>query len=96
MNLNQIWNPVIPQYFTFLDTQYNNDVHSRGEGDAQSGRRPRASRASHLYVYESELPFLLVLSLFALHMYFYLRPTTMMKELRNYFNKSLWRVNDNF
>jgi hypothetical protein len=34
------------------------------------------------YIYISELPFLFVLlPWFALHMYFYLRPTTMKKEL---------------
>jgi hypothetical protein len=53
------------------------------------------SRTSLLYLYLSELPFLLILFSY-FDLYFYLRSTIMKKELRNVFNKSVCRVNDNF
>jgi hypothetical protein len=47
--------------------------------------REGGSRASHLHLYVSKLPFLFImLPQFALCVYFYLRPTTMKEELRKF------------
>jgi hypothetical protein len=78
------WNEISSHFYNF-----NKQWRQKGWAMAQGLAPVGVSHASHLCMYVLELPFLLILlPQFALYMYFYLRPTTMKKELRKFLIKA--------